>query len=354
MYNKEKRMIHIVTVYDSLNYGSYYQAQALKDFLSKFDKTDFLDIHHQNLKKDNTREILRSIKHLKFARAKAVNDKYRIFKKKHKSLELTDIASAKAEDYYVFGSDEIWNLDREKMKKSREFFGVNIPGNNKIAYAPSVNTTSLETFKNNPYCREALKAFKGISVRDTHSKEVIGELIGSEPVMVVDPTLLVDKSFYESQMAGLNKKEKYLMIYSYGAMFRKTGNEGLTAKIKELAKENGMKVISVGARYDFCDESIMATPEEFLWYVANADFIITDTFHGSIFSTIFEKNFVSVNIGNKKVNDLLNDYRLSDRMLEASGDFEKALKTGVDYTDCNEAKAVTKNISVSYLREMIK
>lgn len=344
-------MIHIVTVYDSLNYGSYYQAQALKGYLSQFDKTDFLDVHHQNLRKDTLREVLRAVKRGKIKRAKSVYDKYRVFRKKHKSIELTDISMGTDKDIYVFGSDEIWNLDREKMKKSREFFGANIPGKNKIAYAPSVNTTTLETFKANPYCKEELQKFAGISVRDTHSKEVIGELMGKEPVMVVDPTLLVDRSFYEERMAKLTKKSPYLMIYSYGAMFRL---KGVKEKITKLARDKGLKIIAVGQKFDFCDESVMATPEEFLWYVANADFIVTDTFHGSIFSSIFEKNFVAYNIGNQKVNELLSDYKLAERMLDENASLEDAYNVGNNYDKCNETKKITREKSFSFLKESIE
>lgn len=343
-------MIHIVTVYDSLNYGSYFQALALRHYAQKFDKADYLDVHHQNLKKDTLRLVLRYTRRRKFKMAADAYAKYRVFRKKHKAFELTDLSAASEDDLFIFGSDEIWNLDREKMKQSREFFGVGLPGKNKIAYAPSVNTTSLETFKQNPYCKQALDDFAAVSVRDSSSQQVIGALLGREIPLVVDPTLLVARAFYEEIMDQRTIPENTLMIYSYGAMLKKPG---VKQKIVDFARKHSLTIVSVGQSYDFADENVMATPEEFLRYVADAKYIITDTFHGSIFSIIFRKNFAAYDVSNQKVNALLDDYRLSDRMIDEAAELDGVFEHAPDYTECEQLLSARQSESQQYLDQSI-
>ena len=228
-------MIHIVTVYDSLNYGSYFQALALKNYLEKYDSTDYLDIHHQNLIKDTIISMARCIKHGRLNEAMALWKKLCVFKKSQSNFPTTDINDANKNDIYFFGSDEIWNLDKRKMKKNKEFFGKNIYSNNKIAYAPSVNTTSVDKFLNQSFYKDSLSKFIGVSVRDSHSKLVIEEVLNKDIPLVVDPTLLMPEEFYLHKMAKNNYlKSDYILIYSYGAMFKETH---LKERIMSFAKE---------------------------------------------------------------------------------------------------------------------
>lgn len=325
-------MIHIVTVYDSLNYGSYFQAMALKNYLCKFDNVDYLDIHHQNLRKDTIRLVMRNFKHFQFKAAYGVLCKYVVFKNAHKNFAVTNIHNVSENDIFVFGSDEIWNLNRDKMRRSKEFFGAGIPGHNKIAYAPSINTTCIDTFRNYDYCKIELDKFVAISVRDSRSKVVIEELTGREVPLLVDPTLLMEMNFYSKRMSKTKLDYPFLLIYSYGSLMKISG---VQEKIIAFARKERVRIVSLGQNFTFCDSNIMATPKEFLKYVSMAKYIITDTFHGSIFSIIFQKNFLAYDVSNYKVNALLSDYNLSNRMVNKDADLDNKFSHAPDFSDCN-------------------
>ena len=112
-------------------------------------------------------------------------------------------------------------------------------------------------------------------------------------------------------------------------------------------------LISIGKYFDFCDYNIIATPEEFLKYISDSKFVITDTFHGTIFSIIFKKEFVSVDIKNMKVNNLLNDYGLNERILTSSDDLESMYNKSVDYFKSENLLKDRIDFSKGFIEEMI-
>lgn len=326
-------MIYIITVYDSLNYGSYFQAYALKKYLSKYGNVCFLDVNHQNpflqtflycgkhfLKFKISDSLLHIKKYWKF---KAAKKKFLI--KKLDKIIIND------EDVFVFGSDEIWNIDRAKIRQTKEFFGYNINSSNKISYAVSVNTATKELFDKYFYTKSLLNDFKKISVRDQSSKKVIDSVVGCDCSLVIDPTLLVDCAIFE-QIQIPSKCNDYILLYTYGRMLK----GDVINQIKKYAKDNNKKIISVGNWFDFCDYNISASPEEFLGYVKNADYVFTDTFHGIMFSLIFQKQFVAFDCGNTKVKDVLCMFELYERYKEINDSIESIVSTAIDYSKINE------------------
>ena len=172
-------MIHIITVYDSLNYGSYLQADALYTYLSKFEEVDFVDINHQSNFKQTLEICLKKFLKGKISDARLDWIKYSKFVNAQKAFKTVPLKTVykNTKDTFIFGSDEIWNVDREKIRKSKEFFGQGIESERKIAIAPSVNTVSKEGLSKYPYVKAELEKFLAISVRDQHTKDVVEEII---------------------------------------------------------------------------------------------------------------------------------------------------------------------------------
>lgn len=321
-------MLHIVTVYDSLNYGSFFQAHALQWELEKYGEVTFVDIHHQSTFKQTLKSCAKKFLKGKFQSMSLDYRNYKKFSEAKKTFSLTDISKIGSgkDDYFFFGSDEIWNISREKIKKSKEFFGYGFPEKNRISVAPSINRATIEQFKDNGYIEEELLKFKAISVRDMHTKEVIEQVVKKECSLVADPTLMHPKATYSKYQAK-KKADNYIMLYTYGMML----NSELKKKIRSFADEKGLKIISVGRWFDFCDENVDALPSEFLSYVDNASYIFTDTFHGLMFSLIYEKQFLVFPCNNIKVEESLKILELQERLC-MNGNISESLNNTIDYS----------------------
>lgn len=326
-------MIYITTVYDSLNYGSYFQAHALEWYLSRYDKVLFLDINHQSTFNQTFKYCLKHFLKLQIQDSILNLKKYEKFVKAKKTFNVVNLNKLKIKnnDIFVFGSDEIWNIEREKIRKSKEFFGDSIESDNKISYAVSINTSTIDTFNKYSYTKQLLNKFKYISVRDFNSKNVIEKIVNKECKLVVDPTLLVDSNIYRKIMV-LPKIKNYILIYTYGKML----NSNNISEIKEFARNNNKKIISVGKYFDFCDYNIAATPEQFLGYVNDADFVFTDTFHGLMFSIILKKQFVIFKCNNIKVENTLNLFKLDNRLKTDYNEIKDIILNIIDYKNMDK------------------
>ena len=321
-------MNHIITVYDSLNYGSFFQARALQWELDKYAETVFIDIRHQNILQQTIRSSLGKAVRRKFSAFALEWKKYRAFKKAQrvfKTIPLKRISKSEG-DCFFFGSDEIWNISRKKISRSHEFFGMGLPEAIRIAVAPSVNRAEINDFRNRPELVTELKKFYAVSVRDYHTKKVMEELLDRECLLVGDPTLMMEAEDYRKYQVRI-KSEPYILIYSYGMMFR----PGVEEKIRKFAETHRLKIISVGFWFSFCDKCIIPTPEEFLGWIDQAEYVITETFHGLMFSLIFEKNIAIFPCGNIKVEELLGIFDLTDRLCGPNDSLEEILQKGPEY-----------------------
>lgn len=322
-------MYHIITVYDSLNYGSYFQAFAAKVYLQRFGNVDFINIHHQNIWGQTIFICAKKMLKGDFANVSFEYQKYKKMRQAQKCFKVVDIRSnLSEEDYYIFGSDEIWNVSRRKISRSKEFFGYGLPEKRRIALAPSVNTSSFEQLSSKAYIRNELKKFLAISVRDKHTKQIIDELLGDSCDLVSDPTLLIDQPVYELEEMDIpNYDSDFIVLYAYGMSL----DNNTIDKIKDFAKRERLLIISVGRAFKFADFNIPASPGEFLSYVRNAKYFFTETFHGLMFSLIYKKEFMILDCGNTKVTDTLVYLGLAKRLLSEELEIDRILYEELDY-----------------------
>ena len=148
-------MIKIITVYDSLNPGSYLQATALYNVIKtkfKNEKVIFLNIKARHPFLSGIKLSLKLIKTFKF---KYAIEQIKMPFKYHKALNsYKKTKNINNKDIYVIGSDEIWNVSRSKIAKYKTFFGVNLNKNSCISYAPSINNSTEEDFNKYPIIKE--------------------------------------------------------------------------------------------------------------------------------------------------------------------------------------------------------
>jgi tRNA threonylcarbamoyl adenosine modification protein YeaZ len=217
-------------------------------------------------------------------------------------------------DYYVVGSDQVWNPHHGKLKDLDLLVGI--PDSKRISYAASIGIDELPESVKDKAKEEWLK-FKAISVREDKGKEIIEELTGRNDVQVnLDPTMLLTSEEW-SKLAKRPKQlktDKYILNYFLGELSEQRKNE-----IERIAKENDCEIINI---LDKNGEFYETGPSEFLYLEQNAFLICTDSFHSSVFSILFNRPFIVFNREdinksmNSRIDTLINTFKLTNRNYE--------------------------------------
>lgn len=205
-------------------------------------------------------------------------------------------------------------------------------------------------FRQYPDIIKKLFNFEEITVRDNKSMKIIQSLIGEYVEKVVDPTLLLenDKIINPSN----NNKNRYILVYGYPYQWKESAEY-----IKRFAKENKLKIVSLWFYLEFADKNILCKPEEFINYFSKAKYIVTTTFHGSIFSILSRSQFVTYNPRDKG-RQLLDDLNMDNRIINNHDTYEKfaeILQSPCDYkTTFDVIKSKRRNSSAILDRMILK
>ncbi len=389
-----KKKVGIATLHTAINYGVYLQAYAMQrkveDFgydaeiihyvkrtesgtsSSKQSKIKRLLLHPIQTKKIIDNKVMKSGENFSrrsFAFSKFASKNFNLTRLCNDINDAEEIA--KKYDACVCGSDQIWNPVHTDCNPY--YFLQFVPAEKRIAYAPSVACETipekyLEDFKN------YISSFSSISVRESSGASLVEKITGRKCENTVDPTLLYDKNFWnEFAYPERLEKEPYVFCYFLG------GTEIHKKALNKIEKDLGKKIVISPFDYEInslkTGEKIYADIKEFLTLVRDADFVLTDSFHGMAFSVNFRKNFAVVKRADTdagkhtRVNDFLSKIKLADRIVtdenlqdfnfseinyEESGKileewvksssdyFENSLKKVLEKTEENEKK----NISV--------
>lgn len=343
--------IGIVTVFKSLNCGSFLQAWALKEKLLYMGH----DVHFVDY--DNPWDtfakrwagMFKCCMRFRFKRAKNILDKTRDYKRLRKEFKVIS-ESDNSMDMYIFGSDTIWNFEDKIFNDYAPFFtGMNIQ-KPCYAFSVSVGSTSLETFSQNKEVIKSISKFKRIAVRDDKSEDVIAGLYSKDNlVRTIDPTLLLKAEDYSKHFkTAKSASKKYLLLYYFGSMPYSTWE-----KIQRFARQRDLNIVFVGAHEKRYDKCVVSSPENFISAFSNADYVFTNTFHGCVFSVIFNKSFATDGIHKNKIKGFLEQFNLTDRVVKNPEDVEKIYNDVIDYSYVNGLINEERKKSINYLREII-
>lgn len=255
-------------------------------------------------------------------------------------------------DCVIVGSDEVFALH---TGANLPFFGHALPTDNVIAYAGSFGPTTVADI-DRLHCREfissGLGAMKELTVRDANSADVVENLLGKRPPIVVDPVILYG---YKEEIASLPapKEKNYLLVYAYDN--RMNDPEEVRA-IKEYAKSKGLKTLSPGFYHSWCDINVDVDPVNLLGYFKNATEVVTDTFHGSVMSIITGAKFaVKTRDSNHfKLSNLLAEYGISDRIFTDWDKLPETMAPDIDYIKVNAEVEKRRADSMEILDSMLK
>ncbi len=354
-----------------VNYGSFMQAYGLKKMINSLGhEVTFIDYRIGaliNERKDISKRFKRWFnqtllwrKVRKYIRKNIwISDKEKLYREDLKRYLNVDNNYRYKEkvDIAVIGSDEVFNcLQQNKdVGFSPALFGKGIRAKKKITYAASFGSTTykdLEKHGMTKTIRKLLKSIDVISVRDENSKNIVGKLCNNEVPIHLDPVLV---SGIENDKWDMVYKKDFLLVYGYSNRF--TEREG--KYIQEFAHERGLRTIALGDEQKFCDETVICKPSEVISYFKNANYIVTDTFHGSIFSIINHKKFATFirnkNAGgstnSEKLEDLLNRLGLSDQIVLNTEELRTILEKSIDYQKVDELRKTETDRSIRYLKD---
>ena len=186
-------------------------------------------------------------------------------------------------DVLVIGSDEVFNCTQSNLDVgySPQLFGYENSAEKLITYAASFGSTTIEKLDKYGKTTEIsnlLKEFDAISVRDKNSHDIIKTLTAIDPIDSIDPVLLYD---FSNEVDNIDVDlSNYIVVYAYSERINKIEAEAIQA----FAHSKGKKTLSIGVKQSFTDLYVNVDPFTLLAYIKNADYVITDTFHGTVFS----------------------------------------------------------------------
>lgn len=314
--------IGLLTTY-SFNYGSYYQAISLQKKLQ--DMGHECELINEETKKYKWLNlfVMYSIDPILPAPLKKIVaakvPQYNSYLKIKKDADLADRSPrhkrnfsklSERYDCIIVGSDELWSADKSSIRFVPEYFGYGCKCP-VFSYATCAIKFDAENKELIEKARKGLVNFNEISVRDDISKEKIEKVMPEKKIeKVLDPTLL-------NPFFAYKKKEK--TDHKYVLLYGQHYSDSQIAFIKRWAGENKCEICCVGWNQEWCDRFINTSSGEELQKVfAEAEFCFPSTFHGTVFSIVNHKQFISMlnPLRGKKVELLLEELQLQDRIYQ--------------------------------------
>ena len=309
----------LITIQSLYNYGAALQCFATFKYLKRLGlEVRVIDYNPKNLIK-NKNFLKKTIGELL-----AITTKTKIERFNKKNLIYTNNLYKKFEDLkkdpppsdiFIVGSDQVWNSQLFGGKLDFAFFLDFVKDKKKISYASSIGEDDVD-INELKVMKEHLKDFSYISVREEGAKQLL-ESVGVKNIEVVlDPVFLLEAKDYEIFIKSVQYK-KYLLIYSFEK------NPTINKLALEISKKEGLQIIEIGSlkppKYSNNKYLRDVGIEDFLSLIKHADFILTSSFHGTAFSLLFNKQFVSAEplIRKNRLKNLTNTLRINERLIGA-------------------------------------
>ncbi len=360
--------VGIITYHSAYNFGSVLQALATQQAVNKLgyeteilnyrmaSQYDFYMLSRKKGIKSNIKKLLygKKIKELEKRELrfeKFIKEKMKLTSEFSKPENVTMFY--KEFDTIISGSDQIWNKHSNELcnvdwKYMNPYILKDFNGR-KVSYASSIVNMTTEELN---MIKEPLKSFYSISCRETSASNRLKKMLDKDVSTVCDPTLLLNKeewSFYFGKKPIV--EEDYILFYSLSSFKR------INSTIKKLEKKfNDIKIVVLSplAPVVLSQKSYImydAGPKEFLNLVNNAKCVITDSYHGTMFSINFGIDFYYLEEAKKnevRVRDILDILKIKGRKVTDINQIN--LANHMDYKSVNEHIKEYRKASIEYLK----
>lgn len=344
--------IGIISMQRINNYGSILQAYALKKLLEiRGHDVGFVDIPpkigyvpHTETKLSRFINRMRKIdkyiiRRLADSKKNKIMDQMFSSEQKNMLGLKNEQMSEKGYDAIVIGSDEIFNCS------SISYWGINgkrfgnIPNVSKVlSYAASCGYTDSTDITNDDDLQEiknGLQNLNYISVRDKNTFQFVQKLNGRNPEINLDPVLIYDfKHEIDSVSPDCLPEYPYMIVYAY---HNRIDSSDEIKAICDFAKVNDLRTVAIGGALPWCDEFRVLSPFQVLCYFKNAEYIVTDTFHGTVFSVKMNKRFAVIVRENNanKLDDLILRLKVDRHKVTDINDLSGVLNLNDNYEEAN-------------------
>ncbi len=358
--------VGILTFHDANNYGAVLQAYGLQETIAGFDiDTEIINYvqpyvidRYKPVRVDKTnvaaffKSILSTALHYKNFTIK--RKKFALFRREF--LKISDTKYLKSDsidgyEVYIAGSDQIWNF---KITNYDEVFFLKFADGKaiKISYAASIGHNNLNE-KDRMFLREHIDYFDYISVREASAVPLLKEMTQKELVNVLDPSLLLPRNEWNKINSNSFNNKNYIFVYSVSA------SNKIVEVINKVSKfyDIDIYVLTDKLRVDVKNHIRCRDigPVEFIDLISNAKLVITDSFHGTAFSIIFEKNFISVpnEVGSSRVKDLLKLLNLESRVINDPEEIGYQYIFDINYELPGKILESERNKSINFLKNAL-
>lgn len=362
-----KKNIYITTFQNAYNYGAVLQCYALQETIKKYEKnvqvinydnneiSDFYKVFFRprtnNLFKKYFKSTLSALYYYK--RLKNRNKSFESFISENinltKLMKYEEIINMKLSknDLLITGSDQVWNTNL--TNGFDDIYFLNFSEVQKMSYAASIGRNKINS-KDIEKIKDTLNKYKYISVREETGKKLLNEIIDKNIDVVLDPTLLLNKEDWEKHLS--NKR-----IISKDYIFVYMPNPECIKIAKNIAKKENLKIVNISKKTLFGTREINkfdANPFDFIELLRDAKYIVTSSFHATVFSILFEKKFFVVPPQgvSSRITDLLNKIGLIDRCLNDYNDFKlKKYLEDINYENVEKILYLEREKSLNALKD---
>lgn len=260
-------------------------------------------------------------------------------------------------DGFLCGSDQVWNPE---LTKYDPLYWLQFADEDKLifSYAPSIGVKDAPD-EEKEIIRKNLEKFKGVSCREKSGTDFINSICPDKCITVLDPTMLLDKREWDRIIEPYSVKEKYVFAYFL------RGKREDRKWVERFAKKKGCKVVSFPfleteyiEHYDktFGDIQIFdANPLQFISLIKNAEYVFTDSFHCTVFSIIYERQFWIFPKGgthqSTRLEELTKMFKLENRFINSTLKIEDI--DAIEYTESREILTVKRNVSMAFIHTVL-
>lgn len=373
-------MIGIITFHASHNCGSILQAYALQKVLQtklqyESEIIDFSNEGQRNyysvfVKNDSIKHFVKNVVTTFFyGKAKEENRVYEEYI--HNTLKLSQESYRETNELegiekrysaLICGSDQVWNVTCTDADDA--YFLSFAKNTKKIAYATSLGAKNINRYTKSPdLYKKYILDFDAVSVREGNGQKWIESLVDQkiDVSICLDPTLLLSREEWEKKTPARIIREDYIFYYAFNYI------PEVNQVVKEISQKFNMPVymfdvkswgVKGNFRYGFRIADAYG-PEAFLSLIKNAKMVLTTSFHGTVFSTVYQKNFWYLNSSMHSKDDdrasyLLGQLGLESRLisLESAGNMD--LTIAPDYEISNARVETLRKFSLTFIRNSLR
>lgn len=379
------KKIALISVWNH-NYGSLLQTYALQKLIESLNYESEIILYHEN---SIFRKLIRFVNSYYFTAKLKIIYRNLLIKLCYRNVDKNiQIRSEKFEEFKrnklifskqirgryklkreinhyqcaVLGSDQVWHPANLLF----DYFTLNFVSDNikKIAYSSSFGVSRIP-FYQRIRTSKYLNRFDALSIREVSGQKIVKELISKEIPLVCDPTLLVDKEVWDN----LKGKER-IIVDSYIFCYFLGNNKLHRNFANRLKKVTGFKIVALQHLDEFVKNDILfgdikpfdIDPANFINLLCNAEFVLTDSFHATIFSVIYQKHFFTFNryshekstSTNSRIASILSQFNLLDRNIIGDEEISDYLYKTIDYSGTQQKIEQIKTFSLKYLLDALK